>query len=60
MILFLALFVVWLGLLSGFFYENTNDGGAGEGWNWALGITTTIGAVAFLVFGSIAIANSSN
>jgi hypothetical protein len=60
MILFLVLFVLWLGLLAGFFYENTTDGGAGDGWNWALGIVTTVGAVAFLIFGSIAISTSNN
>jgi hypothetical protein len=47
MLLILAVFVIWLFLLSGFFFSNI-DSPASDGYNWALGITTVAGGLLFL------------
>lgn len=55
----LVIFVLWLALLAGFFYANTGDTGAGNGWNWILAVTTSVGSVLFLILGMMAIYNKS-
>jgi hypothetical protein len=50
----LVIFVLWLGLISGFFYANVSTR-AGDAWNYAVAITTSAGAVLFLILGMVGI-----
>lgn len=55
----LVIFVLWLGLLSGFFFANV-DSRAGNGWNYSVAITTSVGAVLFLIMGLVGIFTESD
>lgn len=48
----LVLFVLWLGLLAAFFWANVDEP-ASNGWNYAVAIVTTAGAVLFFTLGMI-------